>query len=126
MNDAGNRYGLNLLTTGSGKVQNSTYEGFSAPWNRRTYTSVESVYNAGEWNHYAVVVNGNNNREIYWNGALIDGTFSSGTGSTMLYSSSGNGALGLNYRNSTPIHAFLGRIMSRCTVVLYLQKRLAT
>ena len=108
MNDAGNRYGLNLLTTGSGKVQNNTYEGFSAPWNRRTYTSVDSVYNVDEWNHYAVVVNGNNNREIYWNGALIDGTFSSGYGSTMIYSSSGNGALGLNYRNSTPIHAFLG------------------
>lgn len=109
MNDARNRYGLNLLTNGGGQVSTNTYEGFSAPWNRRTHTSVDPVYTVGEWNHYTVVVNGNTNREMYWNGILINGTFS-GSGSTMLYSSGGNGALGLNYRNSTPIHAFFGSL----------------
>lgn len=106
LNDAANRWGLALHTTSTGHVNSATYEGFSVSSNRLTYTSTDSVYLPNEWHHYAVVFNANNDREIYWDGVLIGGTFS-GTGSSMLYSG-GDGQLGVDYNNLTPINAFLG------------------
>jgi len=94
VNHASNRYGLDLRIANGGVVYSNTYEGFSAPWNRISHVSVDPLYSPGEWHHYAVVFNAASDRELYWDGVLVNATFS-GTGSGMLYSG-GSGALGID------------------------------
>jgi hypothetical protein len=103
VNHASNRYGLELIVDTGGTVESGIYEGFSAPWNRISYTSVDTVFAAGEWHHFAIVFNGATSQEIYWDGVLLDGVYT-GTGSGMTYSS-GSGAIGYD-----PQLPFLGSL----------------
>ncbi|MBN1509809.1 MAG: LamG domain-containing protein [Sedimentisphaerales bacterium] len=91
------RYGVAVLIDnggGPGHIDAQIYEGFSAPWNRRNKVSDEAVVGTGAWHHLAVVFGSMNDIRLYLDGAEIDGYYD-GTGSGLLYSSGGHGALGM-------------------------------
>ncbi len=101
-----NRYGV-ALYAGSwsapvGYIDAQIYEGFSAPETRRNKYSNPPVVTAGDWHHLAAVYSSINDIRLYWDGMEILGTYD-GTGSSLLYTSSGRGALGMFYTNVSTV-----------------------
>jgi len=97
------RYGVALYagshgSPAGGLIDAQIYEGFSDSSNRRNKVSTEPVVTTGSWHHIAIVFSSINDIRLYWDGSEIPGTYH-GTGSGLLYSSSGHGALGMFYTN---------------------------
>ena len=108
-NDAANRWGIGMLVGATGSIGASTYEGFSAPWNRTTYwASGDNLYAPNEWHHLAIVFNANDDRVVYLDGTVHGGVYS-GSGSGMTYGG-GNGLIGRMHGNSLPKFQFLGSL----------------
>ena len=91
------RYGVDVGFVPDGRAFAHTFEGFAAPWNRRSVITVNTVAVSGEWIHMAVVYQSYDELHVFVNGVEEDVTYSDGTGSSMTYSSSGDGAIGMEY-----------------------------
>ena len=100
VNHAADRYGVAIGFREDGTAFAETYEGFSAPWNRQSIISSAplSVYDA--WQHLVVVFQSHDDMHLFLDGVEQEVTSPSGTGESMAYSSSGHGAIGMDYTGS--------------------------
>lgn len=99
INSGSNRYGIGTAVLWDGRLGSYVFEGFSAPWNRKNVTSNDALATLGSWHHFAVVFNSHNDQHIYWDGNEVLGAYD-GTGTGILYSGTGQGALGMYFANA--------------------------
>jgi hypothetical protein len=90
--DGSYRYGLTVRVS-NGYLWAHYFEGFSAPWNRITYRSNDTLISADKWYHLVVIFNAHRDIHLFVDGVEYFGIYA-GTGSGMSYSGSGKGAIG--------------------------------
>jgi hypothetical protein len=95
------RYGLTVRID-DGYLISHYFEGSSAPWNRIGYISNDAIISIDNWYHLVVIFNAHKNIRLFVNGVEQPGHYDDGTGSGMLYSDSGNGAIGM-FRCNRPV-----------------------
>lgn len=98
VNHGGNRGGLGVHIWPDGKIGTNLYEGFSAPWNRRTYHPTQTLLEDSDWHHVCIVYRNLNSILVYFDGNEYDAPFSDGSGSGMTYGGS-DGAIGHHIGN---------------------------
>ena len=88
------RNGLTLRVN-NGILTAHYFEGFSASWNRVGLASNDTLISVGNWHHLVVKFNSHKDIQLFVNGIEDFGSYDDGTGSGMLYSNDGHGAIGM-------------------------------
>ncbi len=105
-NDAA-RYGVAMRCRADGTIIAHVFEGGNTSDDRVSKFSIESVVNPGQWSHFAVVFyesNANKSEmQLFWNGVELEGQYD-GTGSSLLYTETQNGAIGLWKYNGSNVY----------------------